>query len=121
MRCLLPYHRLVAGPLPADLEDRLAALTDRYEVGPAVEACPVTQPGGSLEYVLYERGRWHRLHRRQVVTGRMGANVADESELRLCGDVAGKPDGDGLCKRGNACSHQQRNCNASPARDNALM
>lgn len=84
---LLPYHRLVAGPLPADLDDRLDALADRYEVGPAVEAEPVTQPDGSLEYVLYERGRWHRLHRRQVVTGRMGANVADEEILGPLFDI----------------------------------
>ncbi|MFN0030125.1 MAG: DUF1015 family protein [Acidimicrobiales bacterium] len=84
---LLPYHRLVAGPLPGDLEGRLAGLADRYDVQPGEPTAPSAEPDGRLDFVLYHGGRWLRLHRRQPAAGLMGATVADEELLSHLFDI----------------------------------
>ncbi len=84
---LLPYHRLVAGPLPGDMPRRLARLSDRYQVLAGGPSVPLSTGDGLLEFVVYERERWHRLLRREPVANALGASVADEEVLDPLFDI----------------------------------
>jgi uncharacterized protein (DUF1015 family) len=75
---LLPYHRVVAGPIEAPAEELLATLAPRFESAPLVAGTTPTRPD---ELVLYLRGRWWGLRLREALGGRLAATLADELVL----------------------------------------
>jgi uncharacterized protein (DUF1015 family) len=82
---LLPYHRVVAGPPPGDQAGRLARLAGRYAI--STPEWPDTPRHGE-DFLLYGRGRWMGLHRRQPLAGLLAASVADNELLGPLFDVA---------------------------------
>lgn len=81
---LLPYHRVVAGPMPADLPARLARLAERYDVTLAVEAASPQDP---TRFLLYADRRWIALRRRRPLGELLAADVADTELLGPLLDV----------------------------------
>jgi uncharacterized protein (DUF1015 family) len=54
---VLPYQRVVAGPLPGGVDGLLASLTDRFEIA----ECSGAPGPGRHEFGLYAAGRWRLL------------------------------------------------------------
>lgn len=81
---LLPYHRIVAGPVPPDLPARLARLAERYDITVAVEAA---SPREATHFLLYADRRWIALRRRQPLGPLLAAAVADAELLGPLLDV----------------------------------
>lgn len=81
---LLPYHRVVAGPLPADLPVRFAHLAERYDVA-VTEAAEA--PRAPDRFLLFVGDGWFELGRRAPLDGRLAVEVADSEVLRTLFDV----------------------------------
>lgn len=75
---LLPYHRIVGGPLPDGRTERLAALADTFEVRP-IATPPALADAAS--FALYLDHRWWLLRRRRPVGAELAATIGDREIL----------------------------------------
>jgi uncharacterized protein (DUF1015 family) len=81
---LLPYHRVVAGPIPRPAAEVVARLAERFAVEPVEEG---RAPGRAEEMSLYLEGRWWRLVLAEAAGARMAATLADDLVLAAAFDV----------------------------------
>jgi uncharacterized protein (DUF1015 family) len=81
---LLPYHRVVGGPIRAPAADVVGRLADRFAVEPLDQG---RAPGRAEEMSLYLDGRWWRLVLREPAGGRLAAALADDLVLAAAFDV----------------------------------
>lgn len=82
---LLPYHRLVQGPLHRPVAALAAAGEPAYRAVVSL-AAPLLAPGEG-RFGLYAQGRWYRLDRREPIGKAIPAAVADTELLGPLFDI----------------------------------